>query len=67
MGAAEIELWMKERGIVALNIHCDGDKFIVHHRRADEGFVCAQRRHFSIESALREHISPSLDADGLLV
>jgi hypothetical protein len=56
----DLEAAMRANGIIACNIQFNNGEFQAHIRRnLDEGFICAQKRHPSIVSAIGEHFAYS--------
>lgn len=60
---SELERLIRAKGILAVNIHFDGE-FKVHVRKhEDVGFTCAQKQYSSLASALKEHFDPQPQID----
>ena len=69
MRLSELESFMREARIVALNIHRRDGGFQVHvrHEGQDQAFRCAQTAHTTLALAVREHSEPAPDILGDLL
>ncbi len=57
MNLDDLDRYIRENRILALNIQFDADGFRVHVRPSlDRGFACAQKSHERLADALREHM-----------
>jgi hypothetical protein len=62
-----IERIFNDARIVAVNVHRQPEGgFMVHVRRQDEGFVCAQRVHDTVDLAIAEYLPKKIDLGDIL-